>query len=163
MTISVTDGLALIALRASENRSLAVIITAGDEQDPQVSVVNAAIINHPVTGDPAVAFVSRRGPKLRNLRRHQRATLVFQAGWEWVATRGDIELSGPDDPHHGIDDDTQRQLLRTIYNAAGGSHSDFDQYDRAMLAERRCVVLLQPEHIWTNPPGSQHKEPGDLV
>lgn len=163
MTLDIADGLDLIRLRASENRSLAVVITSGESPDPQVSVANATLIDHPVTARPVVAFVSRRGSKLRNLRTHRRATLLFQAGWEWVATRGDIELSGPDDPHPVIDDTTQRRLLRDIYCAAGGSHPDLEQYDRALLAERRCAVLLTPEHIWTNPPGSEHKERGTLT
>lgn len=88
--------------------------------DPQVSVANATIIEHPVTGGSVVAFVFRRGTKLRNLRTHRRATLLFQAGWEWVATRGDIELSGPDDPHPAIDDTAQQRLLCDIFHAAGG-------------------------------------------
>ncbi len=163
MTLDIADGLDLIRLRASENRSLAVVITIGETPDPQVSVANATLIEHPVTARPVVAFVARRGNKLRNLRTHHRATLLFQAGWEWVATRGDTELSGPDDPHPGINDATQLRLLRDIYRAAGGSHPDFEQYDRTMLAERRCAVLLTPEHIWTNPPGSAHKEPGTLT
>lgn len=113
MTLEIADGLELIRLRASENRSIAVVITSGEAPDPQVSIANAAIIDHPVTARPVVAFVSRRGSKLHNLRTHHCATLLFQAGWEWVATRGDIDLSGPDDPHPTNDDTTQRRSLRS--------------------------------------------------
>lgn len=163
MTLTIADGLELIRLRASENRSLAVVVTSGEMPDPQVSVANATIIDHPVTGRSVVAFVSRRSIKLGNLRSCRRATLLFQAGWEWVATRGDIELSGPDDPHPAIDDATQQRLLRDIYRAAVGSHPDLEHYDQTMLAERRCAVLLTPEHIWTNPPVSEHKNPGTIT
>lgn len=160
MTLTIDDGITLIRRRASENRSLAVVVTTGGSTDPQVSITNAAVIDHPETHLPVVAFVSRRGAKLGNLRSRPRATVLFQAGWEWVATRGDIELSGPDDPHPFIDEAAQRQLLRDIYRTAGGDHPDLEQYDQTMLAERRCAVLLTPEHIWTNPPGSEHKETG---
>ena len=72
--------------------------------DPAVSVVNAGVLAHPLTGEPVVAFVARGATaKLVNLRAHPRATLVFRAGWEWIAVRGPVELAGPDDPlarHH---------------------------------------------------------------
>jgi len=123
--------------------------------------VNAAVIEHPVSTRSVVAFVGRTGAKLRNLRRRPRATLVFQAGWEWVAVRGDVELSGPHDKHPSIDSETQRLLLRAIYAAAGGRHDDLDTYDQAMLDESRCAVLMTPERVWSNPPGAEHKQPGE--
>ncbi len=160
MTRSTARGLVIVRRYAAANRSLAVVVTTRpDVNDPQVAVVNAAVVDHPVSEQPTVAFVGRRGAKLDNLRIRPRATLVFQHGWEWVAVRGDVELSGPDDPHRGIDPDTQKVLLRTIFHTAGGHHPDLDAYDIAMLDERRCAVLVDPERIWTNPPGSDHKEP----
>ncbi len=160
-TATKEDPLALVRERAAENRNLAVLITMGDSPDPQVSLVNAAVIQHPTANRHVVAFVGRTGSKLRNLRQNARATLVFQAGWEWVAVRGDVELSGPDDLNAAINTATQRQLLRTIYTAAGGAHPDLEKYDQAMVDERRCAVLLRPERVWSNPSGSEHKEPGE--
>jgi hypothetical protein len=160
MTLLQQDGIELFRQRLSEDRFLAVLVTTQPAvPDPQVSVVNASVIDHPTTGASVVAFVARRGAKLGNLRANPRATLVARAGWEWVAARGPVELSGPDDPHPAFDAETQRRLLRTIYEAAGGQHPDLSEYDRAMLDERRCAVLLDPERIWTNPPASQHREP----
>lgn len=147
----------------NDDQHLGVLITTHPgHTDPQVAVVNTAIIDHPITGHPVVAAVARRGPKLANLRRHPRATIVARAGWEWAAVRGPVELSGPDDHLDGgpgLDPDTQRRLLRSIYLAAGGHHPNLDAYDDIMLTERRCAVLLDPEHSWTNPPGSEHLEP----
>lgn len=160
MTLPTTKGLTVIREYAAANRSLAMVVTTRPGGgDPQVAVVNAAVIDHPVSGRPTVAFVARRGAKLDNLRVRPRATLVFQHGWEWVAVRGPVELSGPDDPHPDIHPDRQQVLLRAIFHAAGGHHPDLAAYDTAMLEERRCAVLVQPERIWTNPPGSEHKEP----
>ena len=134
---------------------LAVLVTSGRDA-PSVSVVNAGVLPHPVTGDPTVAFVARGATaKLTNLRKDPRATLVFRSGWEWVAARGPVELAGPDDPLAGVD---LRQLLRDIYLAAGGEHPDLDEYDRAMAAERRTAVLLKPARFTTNPPGTEHVE-----
>jgi len=51
-----------------------------------------------------------------------------------------------------------RVLLRDVYAAAGGSHSDLAAYDRAMAVERRTVVLLTPDRFATHPPGAEHVE-----
>lgn len=162
MTLPPADGLALVRQYTAASESLAVVVTTRpEEDDPYVAVVNAAIVDHPLTSQPVAAFVARRGAKLDNLRLRPRATLVFRDGWEWVAVRGPVELSGPDDPHPGIESAMQRRLLRTIYHAAGGRHPDLDAYDTTMLEQRRCAVLLEPERIWTNPPGSEHQEPDD--
>jgi hypothetical protein len=162
VTLSRAQGLAIIREYAAANRSLAVVVTTRPgHDDPQVAVVNAAVVDHPVSGQPVVALVARRGAKLDNLRVRPRMTLVFRHGWEWVAVRGPVELSGPDDPHPGIAPEKQRLLLRTIYLAAGGEHPDLDAYDTSMHEERRCAALVEPERIWTNPPGSEHKDTDD--
>ena len=153
-----TAGLARIDELGARDRYLGVLVTQNEELVPQVSVVNAGIVDHPSDGTRVVALVARGGTaKLRNLRAHPSATLVFRAGWEWVAVRGSVELSGPDDPQPWADAETQRQLLREVYHAAGGHHSDLDVYDQEMVAERRTAVLVRPDRIWSNPQGTEHK------
>ncbi len=159
MSLAIPDGLDLIRRTSAENQHLAVLITAAvDSVDPQVSVVNAAVVADPVSASQTVGLVARAGAKMANLRARPRATLVFQAGWQWVSVRGPVSLHGPDDLQASIDDAALRQLLRDIYHAAGGQHQDLAEYDRAMLDERRCAVLVTPERIWSNPPGTEHKE-----
>ena len=150
----------VFASRLAEDRHLAVLVTTSPQRpDPQISVVNAAVINHPISHHLVVAFVARPGAKLTNLRAQPKATLVARAGWEWAAARGPVELVGPDDPHPAIDNGALTSLLRQIYQAAGGHHPDLHEYDRTMLTERRCAVLMSTEHVWSNPPGSEHLEP----
>ncbi len=155
----------LVRQRLGGDRNLAVLVTTPlprathPAPDPQVAVVNASVIPHPVSGELVVALVARQGAKLGNLRAHPRATVVARAGWEWVAAAGPVELIGPDDPYPDVDADRRRLLLRDIYLAAGGHHPDLEAYDAAMLAERRTAVLVTPERIWSNPPGSEHREP----
>ncbi len=161
MSMSIDDGLALVREIGGADRWLGVLVTAHDGQ-PQVSVVNAGVLPHPVSGAPCVALVARgRTAKLRNLRRQPRATIVFRAGWEWVSVEGPVELAGPDDPLPGLASERIPQLLRDIYHAAGGEHSDLDEYDRAMAADRRTAVLIAPARIVSNPRGSEHKEPSE--
>ena len=65
--------------------------------------------------------------------------------------RGPVELIGPDDPYEGVDAERLRLLRREVFTAAGGTHEDFATYDRVMVAERRTVVLVHPEKVYSNP------------
>lgn len=158
--IGTETGLARIRGLAPAERWLAVLVSTRPSGEPGVSVVNAGILDHPRTGAPTVAFVSRgRTAKLANLRKTPRATLVFRSGWEWISVSGPVELAGPDDPAPDLDAEGLRRLLRDIYAAAGGVHPDLDEYDRAMVADRRTAVLLTPDRFTSNPPGTDHEEP----
>jgi hypothetical protein len=48
------------------------------------------------------------------------------------------------------DPETMRRLLRDIYVAAGGTHEDWDLYDRVMREERRAAVVVVPNRIYSN-------------
>ncbi|MEC3975880.1 pyridoxamine 5'-phosphate oxidase family protein [Amycolatopsis sp. H20-H5] len=155
------QGLRLVRQFGSTERWLAVLVTQRRDGSPAVSVVNAGVLIHPVTGAQTVALVARGATaKLANLRHTPRATLVFRAGWEWVAVSGPVELAGPDDHLAGLPARTLPGLLRDIFHAAGGVHEDLDAYDAAMATERRVAILLHPQHFSTNPAGTEHQEPG---
>ena len=114
-------------------------------------MVNAGVIDHPVTHQRVVAFVSGGSSRrLNNLRARPRATVVIRAGWRWAAVEGPVELVGPDDRLEGLDDDGLRLLLRDIFIAAGGTHDNWDEYDRVMAADRRVAVLVHPERTYGN-------------
>lgn len=117
------------------------------------TVVNAGVVDHPVTGDPVAAFVGRSVTrKIAHLRANPFATLLWRAGWAWVATEGAVELIGPDDPLPGVEEAHVPRLLRAVYTAAGGGdHEDWAEYDRVMTAERRVAVLMTPSRIYLNP------------
>ncbi len=150
--ISTGEGLRRVSELASTQDWLAVLITARPDGDPAVAVVNAAILAHPVTDETVVAFVSRGGTtKLRNLRKRPRGTLVFRAGWDWIAVSGPVDIVGPDDALSGLPADRLPQLLRDIYAAGGGEHPDLVAYDKEMLADRRAAVLVSPERFISNP------------
>jgi hypothetical protein len=131
------------------DHGLAVIALALPGGTAHASVASAGVLCHPVTGVQVVGIVVGGGSrKLRHLRAWPRATVVLRAGWQWAAVEGPAELAGPDDPLAGIDAERLRLLLREIFTAAGGSHDDFDAYDRAMAAERRAAVLVTPAHAY---------------
>ena len=134
------------------DHGLTVVVTRRADQTPQTSVVNAGVLAHPTTGARSVAFVAAGGTrKLTNLRADPTIALVIRAGWQWAAVEGHAELIGPDDPHDGIDDEQLRLLLRDIFRAAGGTHDDWDTYDRVMRNERRTAVFVSPARVYSNP------------
>jgi PPOX class probable F420-dependent enzyme len=133
---------------AAADHGLAVVAVARGDGSVQASVVNAGVIDDPVTGRPAVGLVAVGGSvKLRLLRREPQATVVFRAGWEWVAVEGPMRLVGPDDLPEGFAAEHLPQLLRDVFTAAGGTHDDWDEYDRVMAAERRTAVFVEPARI----------------
>jgi PPOX class probable F420-dependent enzyme len=131
------------------DHGLVVVSTTRRDGTVQSSVVNAGVIDHPVSGEPVVAFVSAGSARrLAHLRARPRATVVIRAGWQWVAVEGPVDLAGPDDVLDGIAGDRLRLLLRDIFTAAGGTHDDWDEYDRVMAAERRVAAFVHPERVY---------------
>ena len=130
---------------------LATVATIRADGRPLLSVVNAGITEHPVTGAPAVAFVSAgSAARLGHLRARPHLTVLARRTWQWAAAEGDAELIGPVDRYDGFDDRELPRLLRTIYTAAGGQHEDWDEFDRVMSDEKRCAVVLVPDRVYSN-------------
>jgi PPOX class probable F420-dependent enzyme len=130
---------------------LVVVSTTRADGTIQSSVVNAGVMDHPVTGEPVVAFVAAGASRrLVNLRARPRATVVIRVGWQWAGVEGPTELIGPDDPSAGFDAERIRVLLRDVFTAAGGTHDDWEEYDRVMAEERRVAVLVTPERTYGN-------------
>lgn len=133
------------------DHGLCVVSTLRVDGSVQSSVVNAGVLESPLGGGAVVGLVAAGGSqKLRNLRRTPRATIVVRAGWRWTAVEGDASIVGPDDHHPSVDGDALRVLLREIFRAAGGSHEDWDEYDRVMAEQRRTVVLVAPTRVYSN-------------
>jgi PPOX class probable F420-dependent enzyme len=136
------------------DHGLCVVTTLRGDGSAQSSVVNAGVLQHPLTGARVVGLVAIGGSrKLRNLRADPRITIAARAGWRWATVEGNAEIIGPDDPNPKVDSEALRVLLRDVFTAAGGTHDDWDTYDRVMAAERRAAVLVAPRRIYSNPAG----------
>lgn len=134
------------------DHGLVVVSVTRDDGTISSSVVNAGVLPHPVTGESVVGMVVRGGTrKLANWRARPYANVVIRSGWQWAAAEGRVDLIGPDDPAPGFDADRLRLLLREIFTAAGGTHEDFDTYDRVMREERRTAVFVHPDRVYANP------------
>lgn len=136
------------------DHGLCVFSTLRGDGSVHSTVVNAGVVEHPLTGVQVVGLVTAGGArKLDNLRADPRATIVARAGWRWATVEGTAEIIGPDDPHQDVDPETLRLFLRDIFRAAGGTHDDWDTFDKVMVDERRAAVLLAPRRTYTNPQG----------
>lgn len=129
---------------------LVVVSTVRADGTVQSSVVNAGVLAHPVTGEQAVGFVTYGHAKLTNLRARPWLTVTYRSGPRWLAVEGRATIIGPDDPRPGVDAERLRLLLREVFIAAGGTHDDWDGYDRAMAEQRRAAVLVTPTRVYSN-------------
>jgi len=133
---------------------LATISTTQKDGRVLSSIANCGVIQHPLTGADCVALVSAGGAaRLGHVRRGSEVTIAIRRGWNWLAVTGQADLIGPSDPATGIDVEELRLLLREIYEAAGGIHDDFEEYDREMVRGGRTAVLVEPARIISNRPG----------
>jgi PPOX class probable F420-dependent enzyme len=134
----------LVRRLGAADHGLVVIAVARPNGTVHTSVVNAGVLDDPDTGEACVGFVvGFGGKKLDYIRQTGRAAVVFRAGWEWVSVEGPARIIGPGDRPA----DELATLLRDIFKAAGGTHDDWDEYDRVMVAEGRAAVLVEPQRI----------------
>jgi PPOX class probable F420-dependent enzyme len=146
----VTD-LADFARLAAEAGGLAVVVTTRADTTAQASLVSAGVADNPLTGRASAAFVVHGSAhKLVNIRRRPHTTVVASHGYEWATVEGPATIIGLDDPQPGFDEDAIRVLLRTVFTAAGGTHDNWDEYDRVMRADRRAAVFVEPERVYSN-------------
>lgn len=139
-----------VALAASES-GLAVVSTVRADGSVQASLVNVGLLPHPAGGQPVLGFTTYGKVKLANLRARPQLAVTFRNGWQWATVEGRAELAGPDDaPAWPADRDQLRLLLRDVFTAAGGTHDNWDEYDRVMAEERRAVVLIEPTRVYSN-------------
>jgi PPOX class probable F420-dependent enzyme len=98
-------------------------------------------------GHAAFCIVRGSSRKARNLRRDPRCTvLAVTKDWRsWVTVEGEAKLYD----YHNTDAEEMRVLLRDIFNACGDhEHSDWEEYDQAMVKQDAVVVLVTPQRVY---------------
>ena len=135
-----------------EETGLATVSTTQADGRVLSTVVNCGIIKHPLTGSPCVAFVSgANAARLKHVDRGSQVTVSVRRGWAWSSATGPADLIRPGSLPENIKAEKMRLLLREVFHAAGGTHDDLQEYDRAMAEEKRVVVCVTPERILGNP------------
>lgn len=132
----------------AQDSGLASVSVVRADGTPHSSLVNAGVLDHPRTGEPVVGYVTYGPVKLRTLRERPATSVLWRTGWRWAAVDGDCELLGPADGD--IDAEELRLLLRAVFSACGGTHDDWDAYDRVMREEGRVAVLVTPRKVYGN-------------
>lgn len=112
-----------------------VLATRRSDGEPQLSPVV-----HGVDADGRI-MVSTRAPamKVRNAHRHPRASLCVLSDrffGTWAQVEGPCEVVPLPDA---------MPLLEDIYRQVAGEHPDWDDFRRAMEAERRVVLRVTPD------------------
>ncbi len=130
---------------AGTETGLCVVAAARPDGSVHSSVVNAGPMAHPMTGEDAVALVARGDArKVAHIRSSGRASVTFRRGWQWAGVEGVAEVVDDDD---GAGERGLRQLLRDVFVAAGGTHDNWDEYDRVMAEEGRIPIFITPDRI----------------
>ncbi len=136
----------------AEETGLATVSTVQADGRVLTTVVNCGMIEHPITGDTCVAFVSgSNAARLKHIERGSQVTVSVRRGWVWSSVTGPADLIKSESLPEGIDSEKMRLLLREVFHAAGGVHDDLEEYDKAMAAEKRAVVCVSPDRILGNP------------
>ena len=84
--------------------------------------------------------------KYHNLLRDPRVSIHASADdfWSYVVVEGDAELTPP----AAAPDDATVEALIDLYRSQAGEHPDWDDYRRAMVADRRVVLTLRPTNAY---------------
>ena len=131
-----------MALAAARSTHQSVLTTLRRNGRPQLSNVVHAV------DDEGVLRVSTTADRAKyaNLRREPWAALKVDAGsfWSYAVLEGPVALSAV---AAAPDDDAVEELV-ALYRAISGEHDDWDAYRAAMVAERRVVVRLRPDHVY---------------
>ncbi len=130
------------ALSFVGERHQGVLVTLKRDGRPQLSNISYHL------GDDGLIRISITADRAKyaNLRRDARASLYVTRAdfWAYVVVEGDAELADvAADPHDATVDE-----LVAYYRAVQGEHPDWDEYRRAMVADRRLVVRLRPTHAY---------------
>jgi PPOX class probable F420-dependent enzyme len=129
------------ALDFARPRHNGVLVTQKRDGRPQLSNISYGVID-----DVIKISITANRAKYANLRRDPRASLYVTQDdfWGYVVFEGDASVSDvstkPDDP--GVDE------LIEVYRAVLGEHPDWDDYRRAMVADKRVVVRLRPTYAY---------------
>ncbi len=129
------------ALHLASERKLGTLVTLKHDGRPQLSNIMYAIAE----GIVRISVTDGRA-KTANLRRDPRGSLYVTRpdGWAYLVLEGEAELT---DVAASPDDAVVDELV-DLYRSLQGEHADWDDYRRSMVADRRLVLRLRPNHAY---------------
>lgn len=123
-------------------RHQGVLVTLKRGGRPQLSNIGYTLVDDGVV---RISITEGRA-KYANARRDPRVSLHVTAEdfWSYVVVEGDAEVLAV----AAAPDDATVEELVDLYRALQGEHDDWDEYRRAMVADRRTVLRLRPTHAY---------------
>ncbi|TCN34256.1 PPOX class probable F420-dependent enzyme [Kribbella orskensis] len=120
---------------------LGVLVTIKRDGRPQLSN-----ITYLYDGERIRISLTDDRAKTRNLRRDPRASLYVNGprGRSYVVVEGKAELT----PVAADEQDEVVEQLVANYRDAAGEHPDWDDYRRAMVADRRLLFTMTIDHVY---------------
>ena len=120
---------------------LGVLVTIKRDGRPQLSN-----ITYLYDGERIRISLTDDRAKTRNLRRDPRASLYVNGprGRSYVVVEGKAELT----PVAADEQDEVVEQLVAYYRDAAGEHPDWDDYRRAMVADRRLLFTMTVDHVY---------------
>ena len=120
---------------------LGVLVTIKRDGRPQLSN-----ITYLYDGERIRISLTDDRAKTRNLRRDPRASLYVNGprGRSYVVVEGKAELT----PVAADEQDEVVAQLVAYYRDAAGEHPDWDDYRRAMVADRRLLFTMTVDHVY---------------
>ena len=98
-------------------------------------------------GNAAFVIVYGSSAKARNLRKDARCTVMSVSdNWRTCAI---VEDQATLMDYGNTDKEKMRVELREVFRACGDKdHSDWEEYDQAMVDDRRAAVIVVPDQIY---------------
>ena len=125
---------------AAENHK-AVLTTFRSDGAAQMSVILVAPL-----GDGVAFTTPDDRAKLKNLVRDPRCSLLISKDdwWGYVVLEGRAQI----DTVETVEREKLLSACREVYRQISGEHPDWDEYDQAMIDERRAVVTVVPDRVY---------------
>ncbi len=119
-----------------------VITTFRKNGAAQMSIISCG----PYKNGAAFTVTSSRS-KFWNLKRDPRCSLLVsqENWWGFVVLEGHAEILSSDNT--GTEE--LRLALRDVYRAASGEeHSNWAEFDKAMVDDKRSAIIVVPDHVY---------------
>ena len=121
----------------------AVLTTFRRDGGAQMSIITVGAYR-----DGAAFTTTDDRAKLRNLRRNPRCSLlVSHDNWRpYVVLEGQAQVLAADN----TDAEELKHALRDVYRSAlgGKEHPNWDEYDLAMVEDKRAAVIVVPDRVY---------------
>ena len=129
------------ARKFASEHSKGVITTFRKSGAVQMSIVACTPL-----GDGVAFTTTEDRAKLINLRRDRRCSLLVSKDdwWGYIVLEGRAEIID----QAGTSRDEFLATCRQIYRQISGEHDNWDEYDQAMIDDRRVVITVVPERVY---------------